>query len=179
MRLSGDAMTSSGVPCATICAAVDAGAGADVDDVVGGQDRVLVVLDDDHGVAEVAQVPQRGEQAVVVALVQADGRLVEHVEHAGQAGADLRGEPDALRSRRPTACRSCATASDSRGRRRSGTAGARGSPSGCAWRSRSACLVNVLGRSANQSLAARIDRSPTSPMCRPPILTASDCGFRR
>jgi hypothetical protein len=28
--------------------------------------------------------------------VQADGGLVEHVEHAGQAGADLRGEPDAL-----------------------------------------------------------------------------------
>ena len=39
---------------------------------------------------------QRFEQARVVALVQADRRLVEHVEHAGEAGADLRGEPDAL-----------------------------------------------------------------------------------
>jgi hypothetical protein len=29
--------------------------------------------------------------------VQADGRLVEHVHDAGQAGADLRGQPDALR----------------------------------------------------------------------------------
>jgi hypothetical protein len=38
------------------------------------------------------------QQAVVVALVQADGRFVEHVHHAGQAGADLRGQPDALRS---------------------------------------------------------------------------------
>jgi hypothetical protein len=28
--------------------------------------------------------------------MQPDRRLVEHVEHAGQAGADLRGEPDAL-----------------------------------------------------------------------------------
>jgi hypothetical protein len=28
--------------------------------------------------------------------MQADRRLVEHVEHAGQAGADLRGEADAL-----------------------------------------------------------------------------------
>ena len=77
-------------------AAVDAGAGADVEHVVGGADGVLVVLDHDHGVAEVAQPLQRFEQARVVALVQPDRRLVEHVEHAGEAGADLRGEPDAL-----------------------------------------------------------------------------------
>ena len=77
-------------------AAMHAGAGADVDHVIGRADRVLVVLDHDHRVAEVAQAPQRVEQARVVALVQADRRLVEHVEHAGQARADLRGEPDAL-----------------------------------------------------------------------------------
>ena len=77
-------------------AAVDAGAGADVEHVVGGADGVLVVLDHDHGVAEVAQPLQRLEQPRVVALVQADRGLVEHVEHAGEAGADLRGEPDAL-----------------------------------------------------------------------------------
>ena len=77
-------------------AAMDAGAGADIDHVVGGQDGVLVVLDDDHGVADVAQAPQRFEQAVIVALVQADRGLVEHVEHAGEARADLAGEPDAL-----------------------------------------------------------------------------------
>ena len=75
---------------------MDAGAGADIDDVVGGHNRVLVVLDDDDGVAEVAQVLERAEQAVVVALVQADGGLIQHVEHAGEAGADLRGEADAL-----------------------------------------------------------------------------------
>ena len=40
---------------------------------------------------------QRLQQAVVVALVQADRRFVEHVHDAGQAGADLRGQPDALR----------------------------------------------------------------------------------
>ena len=64
--------------------------------IVGDADRVLVVLDHDHGVAEVAQPLQRFEQPRVVALVQADRRLVEHVEHAGQARADLRGEADAL-----------------------------------------------------------------------------------
>ena len=36
-------------------AAVLARAGPHVDDVVGGADRLLVVLDDDHRVAEVAQ----------------------------------------------------------------------------------------------------------------------------
>ncbi len=46
--------------------------------------------------AEVAQVLERAEQAVVVALVQADGGFVQHVEHAGEAGADLGGQADAL-----------------------------------------------------------------------------------
>ncbi len=87
---------SAGVPSATICAAVDAGARADVDHVVGGQDRILVVLDDDDGVAEIAQPPQRFQETRIVALVQADRRLVQHVEHAGQARADLRRQPDAL-----------------------------------------------------------------------------------
>ena len=73
-----------------------AGAGADVDDIIGGPDRVLVVLDHDHRIAEPAQAPQRVEEARVVALVEADRRLVEHIEHAGEARADLRGEPDAL-----------------------------------------------------------------------------------
>ena len=53
-------------------AAMDAGAGAHVDDVIGGADRILVMLDDDHGVAEIAQAPERVEQPVVVALVEAD-----------------------------------------------------------------------------------------------------------
>ena len=78
-------------------AAVLPRAGADVDDVVGDADRLLVVLDDDHRVAEVAQPHQRVDEALVVALVQADRRLVEHVEHAHQPAADLRREPDALR----------------------------------------------------------------------------------
>jgi len=40
---------------------------------------------------------QRIEQAIVVALMQADRRLVENVHHADQAGADLTGETNALR----------------------------------------------------------------------------------
>ena len=74
-----------------------AGAGADVDDVVGRAHGLLVVLDDEHGVAEVAQAQQRVDEAPVVALVQADAGLVEDVEHADQRRADLRGQADALR----------------------------------------------------------------------------------
>src|SRR5687768_12225713 len=77
--------------------AVLAGAGSHVDDVVRGTHRLLVVLDDDDCVAEVAELLERREEARVVTLVQADGRLVEDVEHADEPRADLRGEPDALR----------------------------------------------------------------------------------
>ena len=96
-------------------AAVHAGAGAHVDHVVGHADGVLVVLDHDHGVAEVAQVRS----------VSAGGRcragagrwrLVEHVHDAGQA------EPIWLASRmrwprRPTGCRPSGRARGSRGPR--------------------------------------------------------------
>ena len=72
-------------------------AGAQVHHVVGAANRFFVVLDDEHGVAQVAQMFERGDQAIVVARVQADGRLVEHVEHAAQARADLRRQANALR----------------------------------------------------------------------------------
>ena len=74
-----------------------AGAGAHVDEVVGGAHHRLVVLDDEHRVAEVAQAHQGADQAVVVGGVQADRRLVADVEHAHEAGADLGREADALR----------------------------------------------------------------------------------
>ena len=41
--------------------------------------------------------PEGVEQPAVVALVQADRRFVEHVEHAHEPGADLGGQADALR----------------------------------------------------------------------------------
>ena len=62
-----------------------------------GADGVLVVLDHDQRVAQVAQPGQGLDQPAVVPLVQPDRRLVQHVEHADQAGADLGGQPDALR----------------------------------------------------------------------------------
>ena len=58
------------------------------------------------------------EQAPVVALVQADRGLIQDVHDAGEPGADLAGEADALRLRRPRASRRCDRASDTRARRR-------------------------------------------------------------
>ena len=52
--------------------------------------------DHNHAVAQIAQAFEGGEQAVVVALVQADGGFVQYVHHTGQAAADLAGETDAL-----------------------------------------------------------------------------------
>src|SRR5437763_16227836 len=64
--------------------------------MVGGADRLLVMLDHEHRVAEAAEALERLEQAVVVLLVEADRGLVEDVEHAREAAADLRREADAL-----------------------------------------------------------------------------------
>src|SRR5256886_4808713 len=82
-------------------------AGAELEDEVRGADRLFVVLDHEHRVAQIAQPPERVEGRAVVALMEPDRRLVEDIEDADQARADLGGEPDALalaageRARRP------------------------------------------------------------------------------
>ena len=78
-------------------AAVLAGARAHVDEVVGRAHHLLVVLDDEDGVAERLEPLERPDQLVVVALVQADRGLVEDVEDADELGADLRRQPQPLR----------------------------------------------------------------------------------
>src|SRR5581483_5369881 len=78
-------------------APVRAGAGADVDQVVGSADTVFIVLDDDDRVTDRLEPAQRADEPFVVALVQTDGRLVEHITHADEPRTDLRCQPDALR----------------------------------------------------------------------------------
>src|SRR5207302_7666127 len=77
--------------------AVGAGAGSQVDDVIRLTDRLLVVLDHDHRVAEVAELLERCEQPAVVALVQPDRGLVQDVHDPGEPRPYLAREPDALR----------------------------------------------------------------------------------
>jgi len=75
---------------------MDACARPHVDDIVGVADRILVMLDDDHAVAQVAQALQGHEQTVIVALVQADRGFIEDVEDAGQPATDLGRQANAL-----------------------------------------------------------------------------------
>ena len=65
-------------------ATVLAGTGPDVENVVGRAHHLRLVLDDEHRVADVAQVLEDADQPRVVARVQADRRLVEHVQRADQ-----------------------------------------------------------------------------------------------
>jgi hypothetical protein len=55
------------------------------------------VFHHDHAVPQVAQPPQGGDQAQVVALVQSDRWLVQHVHDPGQLRAELRRQTNALR----------------------------------------------------------------------------------
>ena len=77
-------------------AAMNAGAGAEVDDPVGARHQFVVVLDDEQGVTFIAEREEGFDESVVVAGVQADGGLVENVKDAGQVGAELGGQADAL-----------------------------------------------------------------------------------
>ncbi len=77
-------------------ATVLAGQRADVDDPVGGTDRLLVVLHDEDRVAQVAETGQGGDELGVVALVEPDGRLVEDIEDPHQRRPDLGRQADSL-----------------------------------------------------------------------------------
>ena len=91
--------------------AVLAGARSEVDDVVGGANRLFVVLDDDDSVAEISQPAERREQArdCRAGGVRSTARP-ERTSTPVRLRPDLRGEPDALALRRPTASRRCARA---------------------------------------------------------------------
>ena len=77
-------------------AAVDARTGTDIDNIIRGSHRILVMLNDYQGVAYVAQMAQGRKQLFVVALMQADARLVKDIEHAHERRAYLCREPYTL-----------------------------------------------------------------------------------
>ncbi len=70
-------------------AAGRARAGPEVDDVVGELDERRLVLDDEHGVALVAQLQQEPGDPGHVVRVQPGRRLVEDVRHVGEGGAQV------------------------------------------------------------------------------------------
>src|SRR5579872_5017461 len=74
-----------------------ASAGAEVNDEIGAPDGLLIVFHDEYGIAKIAKLLKRGEQPMIIARVQPDGRLIEHIEHAAKPRADLSGQANALR----------------------------------------------------------------------------------
>ena len=69
---------------------------ADVDHVVRKTNGIFIVLNHDHRITDVPKVLQRTQQAIVVPLMQANGRLIEDVQHTDQAGANLAGQANPL-----------------------------------------------------------------------------------
>ena len=77
-------------------AAALAGAGAQVEDAVGGEHDLRFMLDDHERVAGVAQPLHDTDHTPHIARVQADRRFVEHEQRVDERGAERGGEVDAL-----------------------------------------------------------------------------------
>ncbi len=81
------------------------GTGAEIHHIICATDSLLVMLDNKHRIAEVAQGFERTEQTAIVTRVQADGWFVKHVKDPAQARADLCGQAYPLRfSTRKSCC---------------------------------------------------------------------------
>ena len=76
--------------------AMASGTGTEVNHVIRAAYGFLVVLDHEHRVAQVAEIFQRGQKAAIVAMMQSDGRFIQHVENASQFRSDLSGQTNAL-----------------------------------------------------------------------------------
>ena len=76
---------------------MDSGSRSYIYHLVCSKHSVLVVLHHDERVAYVAQMAQRGEQFVVISLMQTDARLVKNVQHTRESRAYLCGKPYPLR----------------------------------------------------------------------------------
>ena len=61
---------------------MNARAGANINHMVGGADGVFIVFHHNHSIAKIAQMNQRTQQPFVIALVQTDGRFIQHIHHA-------------------------------------------------------------------------------------------------
>ena len=89
-------------------APVPSGPRSQVDDVIGGANRLLIVLHHEHCIAQIAQTSESVQEAGVVPRMQSHGRLIQDIEDTHQSAADLSRQPNPLRlagrerRRRPT-----------------------------------------------------------------------------
>ena len=66
-----------------------AGPRTHIDDMIGSINGLFIMLNDDHGVAHVAQLLQRCQQSFVIPLMQAYGRFIQDIHDADQPRAYL------------------------------------------------------------------------------------------
>ena len=59
-------------------------------------DHLAIVFHDDERIPQIAQLLERCDQPLVVALMQADARFIQDIQHSDQLGADLRRQTDPL-----------------------------------------------------------------------------------
>jgi hypothetical protein len=76
--------------------ALSSRARTEVDDVIGAAHGGVVVLDDHEGVAARFEAGEGVEKLFVVAWVESDGGFIEDIKDAGEVGAELCGEANAL-----------------------------------------------------------------------------------
>lgn len=76
--------------------AARSGNGAHLDQIVGFCQHACVVVDNNHGVAVVHQIAHHAHQAIDIGGMQADRRLVQHVQHARRSVAHHAGKLYAL-----------------------------------------------------------------------------------
>jgi hypothetical protein len=69
---------------------------AHVDNIIGRQDHVLIVLYHDNRISQITQLLEGINQLEVVAVMQTDAGFVENIQDIDQLRPDLRGQPDPL-----------------------------------------------------------------------------------
>ena len=67
-----------------------------IDHIIRAANRVLIVLYNDDGIAEIAKLLESCEKPLVVFVMKPDGWLIKNIEHAAQLRADLCCETNSL-----------------------------------------------------------------------------------
>jgi hypothetical protein len=69
--------------------AEDASTRADIDNVIGGTNGIVIVFDQQNGVSKISQFTENREEPCVVSRMKADAWFVENVENADKRASDL------------------------------------------------------------------------------------------
>ena len=79
---------------------------AQVEHVIRFTNRVLIVFDNEHRIAQITQRLKCCNEPLIIPLVQPDRRLVQHIKHSPQPASNLRRKPNPLAlATRQSSCR--------------------------------------------------------------------------